>query len=101
MPDSPEPDAMAGPPRFSRRRLLIGTSLAAVGAGAASVAGFAWLTQGPRIDLDALGAGPLSVGFVEGSGDRVGPSRERGAGGPVGAGAENAGPMTAGSPAPA
>jgi hypothetical protein len=77
MPDSPEPDAMAGPPRFSRRQLLIGTSLAAVGAGAASVAGFAWLTQGPRIDLDALGAGPLSVGFVEGSGDRVRPSRER------------------------
>jgi hypothetical protein len=77
MPGSPDPSAMPGPPRFSRRRLLIGTSLAAVGAGAASVAGFAWLTQGPRIDLEALGAGPLSVGYVEGSGGRARPSRER------------------------
>jgi hypothetical protein len=77
MPGSPEPDVVPGPPRFSRRQLLIGTSLAAVGAGAVSVAGYAWLTQGPRIDLDALGAGPLSVGFVEGSGDRARPSRER------------------------
>ena len=77
VPDNAERDAIMGPPRFSRRQLLIGTSVAAVGAGAASVAGYAWLTQGPRIDLDALGAGPLSVGFVEGSGDRARPSQER------------------------
>ena len=77
MSDGPDPDATRGAPRFSRRQLLIGTSLAAVGAGAASVGGYAWLTQGPRIDLEALGAGPMSVGFVEGSGDRIPPSRER------------------------
>lgn len=78
MPDSPEPIVpAAAPPRFSRRGFLVGTSVVAVGASAASVAGFAWLTQGPRIDLDALAAGPLTVGYIEGSGDRARPSRER------------------------
>jgi hypothetical protein len=77
MPDGNELDAVPGPPRFSRRQMLIGTSLATIGAGAASVAGLAWLTQGPPIDLDAMGAGPLSIGFVEGSGDLARPSRER------------------------
>jgi hypothetical protein len=62
----------------SRRKFLIGASAAAATPFIGRLA-VALLDQGERIDFDALGLRPVSIGYVEGSGTFAGPESLAGA----------------------